>query len=763
LWLIVFVTLSPCHLVTLSAHGAEPEVRNLDVRGLQVGGTTTLTIDGDDLGSAPRLLLPFAAKQERKAGGTDKRAAFDVTLAADVPPGYYHLRVATDTGVSLPVIIGVDALPQRPLAATVPALPAALSGAVAGGAAAETKFTGKAGQKVLVEVEAQRLGSKLRPVVHLYGRKRLQVAWGWGRPSLGGDARLEATLPEDGDYTVSVHDAEYAVPGPGFFRVKVGEWSFVDAVFPPVVARGKASVELLGPATPPRLDVDASKGTTVLPLDWPREGTWSGPRPFLVVSSHQEVLEQAAAAKGQELPAGKVGVSGRLLSPFEEDRYRVPVTPRSKVRFEVFAERLGSPLDVALVVRDDKGAELARVDDSPGTLDPILDYVVPDKVTSVTVGVLDAAGRGGPTGVYRLTVEPQAAAGDPGTFHLFTPAQRVAVAVGGWGVVPVLVERRGYEGAITLSAEGLPRGVMLDGATIPAGGDGALVTVRREESAGEAAVTAWRGRGENGQEEAVAFKGHPLERLQPWLAAELPVAPTTDRAAEFVVDWRGLADDAGLVPAGKLALPVKLTRPAGPATVRLTLVTAQPLGPNNQPDPNTALRAEKPVELAANVAEGEVTLLVPPLLPGPSYDVTVRAELVGADKKTVAVAHAPVRRLAVRPSLVVQLEGPAKVEGKLDPKVGVVFALKGKVERREGLTGDVALVVTGLPQGGRADPVTVKADAADFALNVVLPVDAPAGEVKVKLTPSAADPKQPAVRVQGRDVVLNLVVPPPAK
>ena len=70
-----------------------------------------------------------------------------------------------------------------------------------------------------------------------------------------------------------------------------------------------------------------------------------------MVGAHPELVEQASSEKGQELPAGPVGVSGRLLKPFEEDRYRVPIKPGSKLRLEVFAERLGSPLDVALVIR----------------------------------------------------------------------------------------------------------------------------------------------------------------------------------------------------------------------------------------------------------------------------------------------------------------------------------------------------------------------------------------------------------------------------
>ena len=38
-----------------------------------------------------------------------------------------------------------------------------------------------------------------------------------------------------------------------------------------------------------------------------------------------------------------------------------------------------------------------------------LDYTVPANVTSIIVGVLDAQGRAGPRGIYRLTITPQSA------------------------------------------------------------------------------------------------------------------------------------------------------------------------------------------------------------------------------------------------------------------------------------------------------------------------------------------------------------------
>jgi hypothetical protein len=282
------------------------------------------------------------------------------------------------------------------------------------------------------------------------------------------------------------------------------------------------------------------------------------------------------------------------------------------------------------------------------------------------------------------------------------------------------------------------------------------------EGLADAAIMSWRGHGEDGEEQPVLVRGDPLERVQPWLATELAVAPSAVRAADFQVEWRGLPDEAGLVPAGKLVLPVKLTRPASEAVVRLGLVTSQ-LSPlvNNQPDPNQTLRAEKPVELPAKVLEGDITVLVPPQLTAPIYDVTVQAELLTPDKKTVlATSFAPVRRLALRMPLLVEVEGADRIEATLDPKTGANVEIKGKIERREGLAGDVTVSLTGLPAGAKADPVTVKMGTTEYSLRLVLPPTVPPGEAQgVKLFATGTpDAKQPNLRIKSRDVELTLVL-----
>jgi hypothetical protein len=743
---------------------AEPAIRTLDIRGLRIHGTTTVTIDGDDLGKAPRLLLPFDAKQTLKPGATDNKATFDVALGPDVVPGYHHLRLVSEGGVSLPVVIAVDRMPQLAITPAIQELPVALHGSVAGSAVVETKFQGKAKQRIMIEVEAHRLGGKLRPVVHLISPKKLQIGWAWGVPSLYGDSRLEATLPEDGTYTVTLHDAEYAAPAPSFFRLRIGEWSYVDQVFPPVVNRANyIPVELVSNA-PARIDttVNTKKSLGETPVAWPKAGLWSGPRPFVHVSSRGEVLKRSAKDT-EDLPEGRIAVSGKLITAYDEHRYRIAVKPAKRIKFEVIAERLGSPIDAALVVRNGKGDLLVRGEDSPGTLDPQLEYTVPDKVTSIIVGVVDAQGRGGPRGIYRLVVDPQSAELNQDEFKLTTPAQRITLPIGGRAVFPVVADRRGgYMGTIDIaSALALPAGVRIAGNVIPDSADGSLVTLERSDAVFDAFVTTFRGRNANGTESPALVKGHPLEKLQPWLANEIAIAPSTNNATEFTIDWRDLPEKTVLLPATRLLLPIKLTRPASKTTVRLTLLTSQntPLA-NNQPDPNKSLRQDKIAELAANVNTGDVTVLVPAELPSPVYDVTVQAELLDAGKKPIATAYAPVRRMQVILPITVNLDGPSRIETTFDVKKGAVVKLVGKIERREGLKADVVLALTGLPAGAKAEAVTVKADATVFAVSITLPPTIAPGEFTgVKLSGSyLPDAKQANVRVRSRDVDVTLIL-----
>ena len=105
---------------------AEADPANV-LRGLQAGGTTTLTITGGDLLPEPKLVLPLAiAQQVLKEGAAANQVQIDVTLDAATPQGIYQLRLATAQGISAPLNVAVDRLPELPFAAEVTSLPVAL-------------------------------------------------------------------------------------------------------------------------------------------------------------------------------------------------------------------------------------------------------------------------------------------------------------------------------------------------------------------------------------------------------------------------------------------------------------------------------------------------------------------------------------------------------------------------------------------------------------------------------------------------------------
>jgi hypothetical protein len=126
----------------------------------------------------------------------------------------------------------------------------------------------------------------------------------------------------------------------------------------------------------------------------------------------------------------------------------------------------------------------------------------------------------------------------------------------------------------------------------------------------------------------------------------------------------------------------------------------------------------------------------------------------------MAVAYAPVRRLEVRLPVVVKLDGPARIEVKREEKKETTVKLQGQIERREGLTGDIPLTLTGLPPGARAEAVTVKSGMTAFTMNLILPPTVAVGEIRgLKLSGTGApDPKQANIRVRSREVEITLVV-----
>ncbi|MDA1016071.1 MAG: hypothetical protein O3A00_16650 [Planctomycetota bacterium] len=643
--------------------GAEPSIRSVDIRGLRIGGTTRLTIDGAELLPNPRIVSSLGiAKQELQPKPAANRIIVDVSLANDVEPGLYTLRVGTDHGVSSGVVIAADHFPQQRLEAgkTIEQLPVAVHGTVTGSNVVAVEFQAQAKQRVICEVEAQRLGGQLRPVLHLHDPQGRHIAWSMPKPSLLGDAHIRVELPVAGTYTLKLHDLQYAAPAANFFRLKIGDWQSVDAVFPPAVSRAKAGgVLLIGSAGETHVSLPAPTGDQfAVPWSMPKQS--SGAQLAVLVSDIPELVETASPTPPQQISAIPSAISGRLLQPGEQDKYRVAVKPESKLKFEIFAQRIRSPIDAILEIQNDKGGRLAVNDDAAGTSDPVLEYTVPKGVESVFAVISDTASVSGPNCIYRLVVTDTADKSSKPDFDVTLSDDRATVASGGTLVLKAEVTRSGYEGAIELEFGQLPKGVTVSGRKIAAGEDASLVVMTGiDQAVISQVVTRVRAKAVDapiaGTTKFATISGRPLQEFQPWMKEEVALALASAAEIAFGTNWAKTPPELKLTLGGKIKLPVEAIRPVGfDGPVRLTLLTSQKLPrTNNNPDANRTLRQETvnveiPPDPAAQTAfDAKVAAekAVATLTQQQTAAVDVATKKLAADQTALKAGEAEVARL----------------------------------------------------------------------------------------------------------------------
>ncbi len=537
----------------------------------------------------------------------------DVAVDASVEPGVYNLRLSTADGVTAPEVITIDRLPQRAAATPnqVETLPVSLHGAVIGAAVQESKFTGRAGEKITIDVLAARFGAKLRPVLHLYDAQRRQIAWSLPQTALAGDARLAAELRADGVYTVAVHDLAYAGAAPGYYRLAIGPLDYADQVFPAVVSRnGRPALALIGKfggQTAARLEANqaAPSSETALadaagswqPVAWPTGSSPVGLRPQVQLSDLPELIEGQTLDASRTLQGVPTAVNGLLSDAGEEDVYYLDVAEGDKLRIEVFAERLRSAIDARLELRDAKGTRLMAIDDVAPGIDPRLDYVVPKDLPRLAITVADARRAGGANCVYRLLVSRPEATAAP-DFALRVLEDTYHVLPSSTTVLRVFADRTNYDGPIQLSIEGLPAGMTAAPIEIPARALGALMEIRRDVAAasagqglssrilirGRAAASASAADASAATPSAktqemvrvAAVSSHPLAALQPWLRYNVAVAGT-DAPVPFGVAWDTANTETQPYIGIDGKLRVRLARgPGANGIVRLSIVTSQP-------------------------------------------------------------------------------------------------------------------------------------------------------------------------------------------
>jgi hypothetical protein len=138
---------------------------------------------------------------------------------------------------------------------------------------------------------------------------------------------------------------------------------------------------------------------------WTAEGAAAGLT--FVVGELPEVVEHEIDGDPVAVPVTlPVTINGRIFPREDVDLWSFSARKGQSVTAEVYASRLGSPLDARLEVLDEGGRVLAENDDNGGP-DPRLRFTAPTDAT-YTIRIRDVGAHGGQNYVYRLTLTADA-------------------------------------------------------------------------------------------------------------------------------------------------------------------------------------------------------------------------------------------------------------------------------------------------------------------------------------------------------------------
>lgn len=476
----------PPNLVDMHPHGGQQgRALRLVIEGYGVAGE--MEIESTLPGSFARLGEAAdedrLQKQRRPNDRNLQAAVFLVEIDADAAPGLYPLRAISDDGLSNALLFRVDTVSEVSerslrggLDATVPpqfdALPVVVNGTLDGAERDRYRFRAAQGERIVLEVEARRVGSAIDPVLRLLDSEGSEIALNQEGSGIDVDARLDWEPPEAGEYVVEVHDARFSDQRRNFYRLKLiaaPDYEYADAVFPLGARRGEETRFGLtgGSAAGTREVARAVDTENAFDSVGPSAAKASAALPFrVVVGSHPEVLESDPAT--DEVLDAPVVVNGRIDGAGEVDHYRIAAEPGRKLLIEVEGAALGSSdLFGVLTVTTPDGEYLASSgDDIPDpdtfrllsptatSFDPWVLVETPQGVDELHVTVEDLVGRGGPRFGYRLT----ATANGP-DFELRLSTAQLTLNNGATKPIEIGAVRRGYLGPIRLYVEKPPAGI----------------------------------------------------------------------------------------------------------------------------------------------------------------------------------------------------------------------------------------------------------------------------------------------------------------
>jgi hypothetical protein len=439
--------------------------------GAQRGTTLELNLTGANLADPIVLSTSIPGAKvtippDNNNGKDNAKLKVLIEVPKEAPLGYHTLRLLTTRGLSNLRLFCVDDLPQvvkdgkntsKSTAQAVP-VPCVVCGTIAAESSDYYKITAQAGQRISFEVLGRRLGSAFDPQLSVIDAKSgREVAFSNDAPGLQTDSRVTHTFKEAGDYLIEVRDVMFRGGADFVYRLRIGDFPCATTPIPMAAKRGsKTSVSFAGPTVEnvPAVEVN-------VPADPAVDTVWVAPKGAnglygwpvaLVVSDLDEVVEQEPnnePAKANRVPVPGA-VTGRLQEKNDIDHYALKLG-KGRYLIDAHTLELYSPTEVYMVLKDAKGADVAKTAPSDAAKANRIDFTAPADGEYI-LAVEHLHYWGGPQESYRITVLPY----EPG-FDVVLQSDRADVPQGSGTVLGIQsVVRRDYTGPIELSVVGPP-------------------------------------------------------------------------------------------------------------------------------------------------------------------------------------------------------------------------------------------------------------------------------------------------------------------
>ncbi len=437
--------------------------------GAKRGQPIELTLTGTNLADPVALWTSFPAKAtfptDMNNGKDAAKLRVKLEVPADAPIGFHSIRLATKHGMSNTRLFCIDDLPQIDEVADnksrEKAQPLTTPIVVVGRTDAEVsdwfKVSVKPGERLTFEVIGRRLGSQLDPVIRLYDAKSgrdLPGHYSDDEPGLQSDARLTQTFKAGGDYLVEVRDTRHLGGADYHYRLRVADCPTAMSAFPVAVQRGtKASVQFAGRHVEGVVPVEVNMPADRAAINFAPRGQggvagWPVPVYASDIAEQSEVEPNNDLAKAQKV-AVPCGITGRFLEKGDLDCFTFAAKKGGKFAIVAETYEINSPAEVYLVVKDAKGAELAKSNpqNSPARIDFTAAADGDFTVVAEHLNYLH-----GPLEVYHLTIREAAP-----DFDVQLQLERFALAPGSTTLIPIApATRREFTGPIELTVVGHP-------------------------------------------------------------------------------------------------------------------------------------------------------------------------------------------------------------------------------------------------------------------------------------------------------------------